>query len=253
MSIRLALASISVLFITACTAPKGKAPALPKFACLLAPSGSFQAGSVVRTIDAGSPAAASVSPDDLVVAYAPLGTSLRSEYGDFEQSVTSSANASLTAKMLQRIGIVADLSGNAAYSVVLSAKDNSDYTADDELRSKTFERMKSLGGSVHLEGASYYFVKEALGSQNISYVVKSNADVKGNAVVKADSSNLSANVKFIDATSSITAQKKELIACVVLEQIKVIKASNGQDLLNAVPVKSDSPVFGVVQGVSKTY
>ena len=84
--------------------------------------------------------------------------------------------------------------------------------------------------------------------------MKSNADVKGKALIKADSSGLSADIKFIDSSTSVTAQKKDLIACVVLEQIKVIRAANGQELLaDPVPVRSDSPVFGVVQGVSKTY
>jgi len=253
MGIRLALSLLYAAAMVGCAAPRIKSPELPKFACLLAPSGSFRAGSVLRTIAAGSPAADRVSADDLVIAYGPTGVPLRSDYVDIEQSVVTSANAALTGKVLKRIGIVLDVSGGAGYSVVLSAKDNSDYTADDDLRATTFAKMKSLGGSLDLQGVSYFFVKEALGSQNISYVVKSNADIKGNALIKADTSGLTADIKFIDATSSVAGQKKDLIACVVLEEIKVVRAANGQELLNPVPVRSDSPVLGIVQGVSKIY
>lgn len=250
MNIRFVSIALLTASLVGCAAPGPKAIAVPKFACLLAPSGSFRAGTVIRTIDAASPVASAIAPDDLVIAYSPLGAPQRYDYADIEQSVVTGATAALTGKVLERIGIVLDVSGGANYSVILTAKDNSDYTADDDLRKATFEKLKATSGLI--DGAQYFFIKEALGSQNISYEVKRNADVKGKALIKADSSGLSADIKFIDSKTSITGQKKDLIACVVLEEIKVVRAANGQEFLNALPVRSDSPAIGIIQGVSKT-
>lgn len=147
-----------------------------------------------------------MAPDELVIAYLPLGDPFRAGYGDFEQSAAAGATAALTGKVLERIGIKLDVSGNAAYAVVLTAKDNSDYMADDDLRTRTYSKVRDSDGLI--AGARYFFVKEAVGSQNLSYVVTKNANVEAKAQLKADSSGLSTNVKFVDAVSKIAGEKR---------------------------------------------
>lgn len=214
-------------------------PPSPKYTCLATPSGSYRAGTVIRTVSGAVASAAKIPPDEMTIAYLPLGEPFGAGYADFEQHVSNNANAELTGKVLEKIGIKLDLSGGIAYSIDLIARSNTEFIADDNLRTKTLKKVKDENAIIN--GARYFFIKEAIGSEDISYIVKQNAAIKGHAQLKSDNSGLSADVKFIDASNNVTGKKKSLIACVVLEEMRQGHAASGEEIMRAtlMPANSD--------------
>lgn len=240
---------INAAFLAGCTRPPvPPPPPQTKFTCLAAPSGSYKAGTVIRSLpgEAGNTS----SPDELVMAFTPIGAPVAANYADFTQQVAHSATVDLTGKALQKIGIVLDASAAANYTINMSAKSNTDYTADDVLRGNTFDKVEKSGFLV--AGARYFFIKEALGSQDLSYVVSDGASAKGTAKLTADSSGLSANITFLDATTSIQGQKKDLIACVVLEEIQIARGVDGNKYYKSTLVDPNSATAISALAITKT-
>lgn len=224
---------IPLIALSACKsppdAPTVKLPA--KYRCLAAPSAAYMAGSIIRNLAGQAVDAATVAPDALTVAYLPPGPATYSgNFPDIEQSVASGLNAALTAKKLEKFGITLNLKGDATYDIQMSAKTNTTYISDDDALFAVSNKLREREGLI--QGARYFFVKEAMGSQELSYSAKNKATVAANAKLTADSSGLAANVNLRDAKNTISS-KKELIACVVLEEIelKVVKAASGATIL----------------------
>ena len=199
----------------------------PKYACLNLPNSADQAGAVLRTVDGSVAAREGISPDDLVRAYTTKPTGiLVGPFTDIEQRVARGIDGNAEIGILKRIGVALSLKGNARYSVTLRAVDNRQYTAGDDQRAATLRTLTKSGGRI--EGARYYFVKEAIGSADLTYEVTDSAGATVNANVKAADSGLGINLTAKDSGDKVST-KKELIACVVLEPFTfdVIHGDNG--------------------------
>lgn len=204
--------------------PVAPTPVIPKFKCLSTPSAAYQAGSVIRTV-AGS---TSISPDELTVAWLPIDKpSFSGGFADINQETKTGLDANLTANMFAKFGVVANLSTDITYSISVKALNNTQYLTDDDIRYNTVKSVKEKNGLI--PGARYFFIKEALGSQNLTYEIKNKAVVTATAELKADSSRFSANIRARDASNTVSS-KRELVACVVLEEIdiNVVSAADGK-------------------------
>jgi hypothetical protein len=181
-----------------------------KYSCLTFPNSADQAGSVLRTVDSTIAAQANISDDNLVRAFTP--------------------------NIFQKLGVALNVDANATYTITIKATDNKQYTADDDQRLATLKTLYDTEKRV--EGARYFFVKEAVGSSNIDYRAKTKVAIAGTASMSANKSSLSANVTAKDATTSVGTTNKELIACVVLEEFKfdVVHAADGHELLSVKPL-----------------
>lgn len=215
-----------------------------RFSCLAAPSGEYKAGTVIRTIDRATADAGGIAPDQLVTAFPSKGTPSAADFADIKRTFSTGATAALTGAAFKKINVDLDASAGVGYDITLEAKSNTSYTAYDDLRKTTFDDVAASNALI--TGARYFFIKQALGSQEINYEIKSKGGVKAKAKLTTSDTGLTADVKIFDSATNITSNKKELIACVVLEEIKIAKGAAGELTLNATPTKSSEAVNAVL-------
>jgi len=206
-------------------------PLLPKFSCLAYPSGNYRAGTIIRTVNMKS----GVSPDELVLAFSPVETPIAAPYVDFTEQVSSGVSTSLTGKALEKIGIKLDANADIKYQTSVSGMQNTDYVMNDDDRLQAFTRL--LSSSARIGGARYFYIKEALGSQTLDYKVSQGAQFKGQATLLADKSGLGVDINAFTSSKSVSS-RRELIACVVLEEVNI---SRGGGPLDVAIVPRDSP------------
>lgn len=235
------LCTLAAFSLTACTTTPVPAvsPVLPeKYSCLTFPNSADQAGAILRTVDGALAAQLNIDPGNLVRAFSPAGPSsiLSGDFVDFQEDVSSGVSGTLAVQVFKKLGGSLNIKADATYSISVKASDNKQYTADDNQRQATLQSLYKAEDRI--EGARYFFVKEAIGSRNLTYQVKTDIGINGSANLSADNSSLSADVTAKDGTTTVSTTNKELIACVVLEEFKfdVVHGANGAVLLSASPL-----------------
>ena len=209
-----------------------------KFSCLANASAAYQAGTVLRTLS--SVDADSKKPDDLTFAFLPRDVAVNAgAYTDILQVVMSNANANVTNQFFEKFNVVADAGISGSYEIKAEAKDNTHYIADDSVYYKTLDEIFKANG--RLKGdVDYFFIKEAIGSKEVTYStkIKSNANV---SVTLTSDSKLAADITAIDYQNTKTS-RRELMVCVVLEKIdvSVVHGADGTQML-AFDKKTASP------------
>lgn len=249
---------VGVLFATcigACsTLPKIDGPqlGLSKYRCLAMPSAAYQAGSIIRTTSGGTLDPTKAPPDELTLAYLPIEpVSFSGGIADLEQTVASGISADLILKKFQRLGVALNISPSATYVMSVKAANNSTYVASDDVRLHTLSRLDGAEG--RLDGARYFFIKEALGSQSLIYQAKAAEGVVASANLASDTSTLSAKISIRDSANTISSSR-ELIACIVMEEFKysVVHAANGVSVFSIQPLKGQvgQEVIQVIEGAN---
>jgi len=212
------LVTVSFLAVGCSSPPKVEPPQVRKYSCLELPSSAYQAGTIIRTVQ-GTAAEANVQVDDLTVAYLPARPATSpGGVADIQQTVASGISASITGQKFAKYGISLNLSANATYSIEVAAKSNTLYVVDDNNQSETIKAIEQRNGI--LPNSRYFFVKESIGSQDILYTAKTKVGIEGKAALSAGSSELSSNINIRDGSNTVSS-KRELTACVVMEEIKI--------------------------------
>ncbi len=196
-----------------------------RFTCLKVPSGIYLPGTLLRT---GQAVGADPTLENLTIAYPPTNLSEFSKpYASIDRTIERGLSVSAAADLFKQLGVdaVAGANVDARYDMTIVAKENLHAGAYDDALLDTTARLNANNRVI--PGADYFFIKEALLSDEVTYTFTPNVGASVAARIDAATAESTLGIAIDKGVLQIGGdEKKRLVTCIYME---VVPTSSGDD------------------------